>query len=158
MVLLLHWSLLNYAAVVKILKKHGKRRNAIGCGRQTLTHPHLLCGGLKHTQQLLSSGSSRFSIAWHMIDGCANPEPPTRMLTLSLCVCPSCVNLLADKQSGLLLRAPYLANVLQQVCGGVVAARGACLSTIAAGTAAVPRATCAGLMCVGMCTQLSSLP
>jgi hypothetical protein len=24
MVLLLHWSLLNYAAVVKILKKHGK--------------------------------------------------------------------------------------------------------------------------------------
>lgn len=44
MVLLLHWSLLNYAAVVKILKKH-------------------------------------------------------------------------DKRSGLLLRAPYLANVLQQVCG-----------------------------------------
>lgn len=25
MVLLLHWSLLNYAAVVKILKKHGER-------------------------------------------------------------------------------------------------------------------------------------
>ena len=27
MVLLLHWSLLNYAAVVKILKKHGERQH-----------------------------------------------------------------------------------------------------------------------------------
>lgn len=50
MVLLLHWSLLNYAAVVKILKKHGEGAAAgshtsalqlqLRGGQQSSTHTH----------------------------------------------------------------------------------------------------------------------
>ena len=77
MVLLLHWSMLNYAGVVKILKKHGKQMPSV-------LHCHITVSAF-----------------------------PTKMCMKWKCLTAVCCD--ADKQSGVVLRAPFLSTVLQQV-------------------------------------------
>jgi hypothetical protein len=91
MVLLLHWSMLNYAAVVKILKKHG------------------------------AAAVASFSLQGVCTSVCTPPD-------VSSLVCLQPRGCDADKRSDVLLRTPFLANVLKQVrrCAEAAVARRAC--------------------------------
>ena len=90
--LLLHWSMLNYAAVVKILKKHGAAL------AETLTP---LC-----TQ--IPSAVSGLHALLNALYGCVLSQD-------CLSEADEQCTPVADKNSGVVLRAPFLATVLKQV-------------------------------------------
>ena len=94
--LLLHWSMLNYAAVVKILKKHGGLASSSE-NPSRVARPSLL---VRFCRCALHCCMSVRAIT-------AAQVSPRDLLSASLRD--------ADKNSGVVLRAPFLATVLKQV-------------------------------------------
>ena len=93
LVLLFHWSMLNYAALVKILKKHGARA---GCST-TLSAP---VGQLAHVCAIVPLP---VSILLHV------PRSSLQQVHLLSMTCFD-----ADKVSGREVKAPVLSNALKQ--------------------------------------------